>query len=326
MARVTTQTAETAYGLVLAHAGTLPKDAVTRRNVQDIKNRTGHWGKKMPTGGLMEDLSPGTASLDSDNDGMPDNWETAHGLNSNDATDAGMIVKHGESVLTYDGNDVQGTEDRYKGYTYIEYYINEIADQLILKELIANGYDHTDLPGYGIAVKPTVNWTPGYDEAGTYPITITANDGSQTITKQVTITVQDQNRAPYIYSGMYKEDGTSMSGHQTNFVEVGQRLYFEFYAGDIDEFVDGDSYTVEFINAPDGYISRDTGITRENMKGSTVFHVHSFEWIPAPEDVGWRNTVEIRLTDSHGRSYSKSFILEVGETDVPIHKIDAGDW
>ena len=322
-ARVTTQTAETAYGLVLAHAGTLPKDAVTKRNIQDIKDRTGHWGKKIPTGGLMEGLSPGTASFDSDNDGMPDNWETVHGLNPNDATDAGMIVKHGKSVLTYDGSDVPGTEDRYKGYTYIEYYINEISDQLILKELLANGYDHTDLPGYGIAVKPTVNWTPGYDEAGTYPITITATDGNQTITEQITITVQDQNRAPYIYSAMYKEDGTSISSHQTNFVEVGQRLNFEFYVGDIDEFVDGDSYTVDFINAPDGYIFRDTGITREDMKGSTVFHVHTFEWIPGPEDVGWRNTVEIRLTDSHGRSYSQYFILGVSEADVPVHKIDA---
>ncbi|WP_169400732.1 LamG-like jellyroll fold domain-containing protein [Desulfobacter curvatus] len=322
-ARVTTQTAETAYGLVLSHAGALPKDAVTRRNVQDIKDRTGHWGKKMPTGGLMEGLSPGTAPLDSDNDGMPDNWETAHGLNPNDATDAGIIVKHGESVLTYAGSDIQGTENRYKGYTYIEYYINEIADQLILKELLANGYDHTYLPGYGIEVKPTVNWTPGYDEAGTYPITITATDGKQTITEQVTITVQDQNRAPYIYSAMYKENGTSMSNHQTNFVEVGQRLYFEFYAGDVDEFEDGDSYTVEFINAPDGYISRDTGIKREDMKGSTVFHVHTFEWIPDPNDVGWKNTVEIKLTDSHGRSYSKFFILEVSEADVPVHKIDA---
>ena len=321
-ARVTTHRADTAYDLVLSHAGALPKDAVTLRNVQDIKNRTGHWGKKMPEGGLLEGLTPGIASLDSDNDGMPDNWETAHGLNPNDASDVGMIVTHGKSIMTYDGSDVQGTENRYKGYSYIEYYINELADQLILKELLANGYDHTDLPGYGIAVSPTVNWTPGYDEAGTYPITITATDGSQTITRQVTITVKDQNRAPYMYSAMYKEDGTSMSGYFTNFVEVGQRLYFEFYAGDIDEFVNGDSYTVEFINAPNGFISRDTGITREDLKGTTVFHVHSFEWTPTPEDVGWRNTVEIKLTDSHGRSYSHPFILEVSETEAPIHKID----
>lgn len=326
-AMVTTQTAERAYDLVLAHAGTLPKDAVTKRNTQDIKNRTGHWGKKMPAGGLMEGLVPGTAPIDSDNDGMPDNWETAHDLNPDDATDAGMIVKHGKSVLTYDGSDVQGTEDRYKGYTYIEYYINELADLLILKELLAGGYDYTDLPGYGVTVKPTVNWTPDYNQAGTYPITLTATDGTNTITEQVTVSVQDHNRAPYMYSAMYKDTGTSMSGHLTNFVEVGQRLYFEFYAGDIDELVDGDSYTVEFINAPDGYISKDTGITREDLKGNTVFHVHSFEWIPAPEDVGWRNTVEIKLTDSHGRSYSQFFILEVSEANVPIHKINvsAGD-
>ena len=45
--------------------------------------------------------------FDSDNDGIPNAWETAHGLNPNLATDAKLL------------NPI--------GYTYIEQYINEIA-------------------------------------------------------------------------------------------------------------------------------------------------------------------------------------------------------
>ena len=47
-------------------------------------------------------------SKDSDNDGMPDSWETAHQLNPNDATDA---------VKDRDGD----------GYTNIEEFINSVV-------------------------------------------------------------------------------------------------------------------------------------------------------------------------------------------------------
>jgi hypothetical protein len=46
---------------------------------------------------------------DSDNDGMPDSWEIAHGLNPFDASDAGKLAKHGG------------------GYTNIEVYLNTVA-------------------------------------------------------------------------------------------------------------------------------------------------------------------------------------------------------
>ena len=57
-------------------------------------------------GGLGE-IVGGTAPLDSDHDGIPDAWETAHGLDPRDAADAA-------------GGD-------FSGYTHLEVYLNGLA-------------------------------------------------------------------------------------------------------------------------------------------------------------------------------------------------------
>lgn len=121
---VTTHSAEEAYKLVLAQVGCLPRDAVTRKAVEDTRNGTGMWGRYDPEGGLMAGLTPGKALPDADNDGMPDEWETAHKLDPKDPSDAGKTVPAGASK-----------DDRHKGYTYIEYYINERADQLVAEAM-----------------------------------------------------------------------------------------------------------------------------------------------------------------------------------------------
>jgi len=138
-APVTTQPAEEAYHTVLARAGaTLPKrDPVDERVIKMvssgqitakageelaatlggvgfrpdvINNITQEVGKGIITdvkqvGGYPE--YSGKAYKDSDNDGMPDEWETKHKLNPNDPSDA--------------AGDLNGD-----GYTNIEKYINGI--------------------------------------------------------------------------------------------------------------------------------------------------------------------------------------------------------
>jgi hypothetical protein len=111
---VTTHAAEQAYDLVLRLAGCLPRDAVSLRTVEEVRKRGGSWGRHDPPDGLLSGLTPGKAPADTDGDGMPDTWERAHHLDAGDPSDANRIVPEG----------------RHKGYTYIEFYINEAADLL----------------------------------------------------------------------------------------------------------------------------------------------------------------------------------------------------
>jgi len=119
-----THTAEEAYELVLAHAGCLPRDTVSARTIAEVRTRTGSYGFHGPAGGLMEGLRAGEAPPDTDNDGMPDAWEKAHKLDPNDPADNNRIVPAGASP-----------GDRHKDYTYIEYYINELADIKVAEAL-----------------------------------------------------------------------------------------------------------------------------------------------------------------------------------------------
>jgi pectate lyase len=122
--QVHTVDAKEAYDLVLAKAGCWPRDRVTKRTIDEVKTKSGAWGRNDPLHPtdtwFLEALIPGKAPVDIDNDGIPDAWETAHSLNPNDPADATKIVPAGGSK-----------GDRHQGYTYIEFYINELADNLV---------------------------------------------------------------------------------------------------------------------------------------------------------------------------------------------------
>lgn len=128
--------AKDAYTYVLDHVGaTLPKrDAVDQRVIQDVRtgniaydhNVSPYAGSKfikrrLPADsykqGIITDVKQvfgypqykGTPYRDSDNDGMPDDWEMKHGLNEKNAADATLDRDH-------------------DGYTNIEEFLNSVAD------------------------------------------------------------------------------------------------------------------------------------------------------------------------------------------------------
>jgi pectate lyase len=117
---VGTQSHKEAYELVLKKAGCFPRDAVSERTIEEVRKGAGQWKRREPEGGLMAGLEPGAAPKDSDGDGTPDAWERAHKLDPKDPRDANRIVPAGASEA-----------DRHKGYTWIEFYINDLADALI---------------------------------------------------------------------------------------------------------------------------------------------------------------------------------------------------
>ena len=96
---ITQHTAKQAYDSVMADVGAnLPRyDAVDARTVKDVLARkTSFKGSKTGIPGIIDsqadvggwpDLKSAPAPADTDGDGMPDAWETAQGLNPNDAAD-----------------------------------------------------------------------------------------------------------------------------------------------------------------------------------------------------------------------------------------------
>jgi pectate lyase len=110
VAKVATHSPAEAFELVLQGAGGLPRDAVTRRIVQDVRAGTGAWGRQ-PQADLLAGLTVGEPPADADNDGMADTWEVAHGLDPKNASD------HARAMPS--------------GYTAIEEYANELAERLI---------------------------------------------------------------------------------------------------------------------------------------------------------------------------------------------------
>jgi len=108
---VHTQDPEEAYDYVLDHAGaSIVRDAVDERTIDSVRDQTGAIIQHEDDVGGYPDLERGTPLLDSDGDGIPDVWEIEHGLDPFDPDDA--------------------NEDMYgEGYTNLEYYLNELAEE-----------------------------------------------------------------------------------------------------------------------------------------------------------------------------------------------------
>jgi pectate lyase len=109
---VRTTTAEEALWDVLEQVGaTLPhRDSVDARIIKEVNEHSGSViDSQWEVGGWPEYRSA-RPPIDSDSDGIPDDWERAHGLNPHDPSDALAV-------------------DPKTGYTNLEIYLNELARQ-----------------------------------------------------------------------------------------------------------------------------------------------------------------------------------------------------
>lgn len=131
--QVTTHSAEQAFTQVLGFAGaSLHRDALDEIMISDARNgATTYTGSGCKKGIInsQDDLKPAnagsdwspwpalnstTAPLDSDKDGIPDEWENANGLNKDNANDGKTIADN--------------------GYTNLENYLNSLVADITAKQ------------------------------------------------------------------------------------------------------------------------------------------------------------------------------------------------
>ena len=102
------QTATDAYNATLAKVGTVNRDSVERRIIREVTNGTATFKASLGSWGIIdksyeaEGYRPyvtAVAPTDTDNDGMPDTWELANGLDPNNAEDRNMRTPEGYTAL-----------------------------------------------------------------------------------------------------------------------------------------------------------------------------------------------------------------------------------
>lgn len=109
MPTVTTAPAREAYELVLVTVGASRprRDPVDSRLIRQERERSGRLINSQSEVGGWPELRYEPSPVDSDHDGVPDAWETFHGLDPRNPRDNARVLR--------------------SGYTAIEEYLNELA-------------------------------------------------------------------------------------------------------------------------------------------------------------------------------------------------------
>ncbi len=168
---VTTQSAPDAYNQIVDYVGNWwwDRDDIDARVVNDVVTFDGpaSIGPSSPNATELAYVTGASqpshaAGWDTDNDGMPDYWEEAHGLNPSSAVDA----------VTYSSSNPSQNDFDLDGYTNLEEYLNDAGAFPAPAPIVFNGMTNsryaqitnwrTDDGG----VTTGTNWQPSrFDEA-----------------------------------------------------------------------------------------------------------------------------------------------------------------
>lgn len=222
---VTTHNAEMARFYILQYVGSsLYRDEVDQRYVNEATNGTltytGSVSRKQGLLDLVSDCKGYTeanfptgahpAGYDTDNDGMPDAWETKNGLNANDASDA-----------------TRYNLDSKRYYTNVEVYCHSLVEEIVKKQ---NKGASEKFDEYYPDMQNGENGTP--DDGGDTPGGGDDNTGSGSDEPTVTI---DEEVIYYWTSGMESAnsvtfaDGatTAITGNSSKNISSGKDITVE---------------------------------------------------------------------------------------------------
>lgn len=144
---ITYTSSQTLVSELRIQAGALPHDTMDQRLLQPLQ--TGIFDPaprdENPYGdALTLSFPPGSPPpppLDTDNDGMPDAWEISKGLSPN--------------LQDHNGTTLSLPETGVSGYTNLEVYLNQLADQLIAAAsgaIFENGFESGNTAGWSLTL------------------------------------------------------------------------------------------------------------------------------------------------------------------------------
>lgn len=200
-----TESAEDAYRGLLDHVGaSLPRrDAVDARLVNDVRNRTGRMINSQKEVGGFPPLASTTPPADSDHDGIPDEWETANGLDPNNPDDRNGTGPDGFTNLERYLNSITRTGAPNPTVTITSPAYNQVFSASTATQTVAITADATAADGASIAkvefyagdkllgtatsAPYKISWTGVAD--GTYYLTARATDDTGTATTSTCLPV-----------------------------------------------------------------------------------------------------------------------------------------
>ena len=308
---VTTHTPDKAYEQVLRYVGaSLHRDALDAIIISDVEKGTATFTGKgndqgfinsqddvksmIPT--LWPELAQEASPADTDGDGMPDEWETANGLNPNDATDGNLTDEN--------------------GYTNLENYLNSIV-----ADITASQNEGGELLGYIEEVfKPGDNSEPGLTTVGTGTVNWKYDTGNANQSATIDNAV----------SGMIAECSVILGGNisygGTQSINNGSKIT-KFLSAVKNESMANESNSVSFcITLADGYYFRPTKV---------AFNVCKCGTDGGKLDIYWQNSngkkeVELGLSPERNNNFT-AFAKDIndvasasGTSSLVLHILSLG--
>ncbi|MEV5324598.1 Ig-like domain-containing protein [Nonomuraea sp. NPDC052634] len=189
---ITEQTAREAFATVLEQAGaTLPRrDAIDARLVNEARTGTGrHINSQKDVGGFVPLPTEVEPPADGDHDGIPDEWETANGLDPADPEDAQTAGPDGYTNLERYLNSIQRAGARNPEVAITSPAIDQVFAAAKNKQSITITADAKALDGATIAKVEFFHGDTKIGEATAAPYTVTwegVKDGSYCLTARAT--------------------------------------------------------------------------------------------------------------------------------------------
>ena len=136
------QSATDAFTSILSKVGTINRDSVERRVIREVKNGTATFKGSLGSWGIIDKsydaegyrtYATSVTPTDTDNDGMPDTWELANGLDPNNAEDRNLKTQ--------------------EGYTALEVYLASLMGENIAHNFTT---DVKELKSFNASIVPTI--------------------------------------------------------------------------------------------------------------------------------------------------------------------------